>query len=167
MTDDDRARLERAREHPAYREAMDRPPQDFAVPVLLVAAFYLAVPLIFMAPLFSASGADLIFATAVFSATALPAIPFVIAAIRIWPLRALPARHVFGLITDKLDGRRPGRWIRVETADGTPVDLRLRLKAYFESTGGAVGPGRVGVALCKGDQMVEWVDIPDAIAAAE
>lgn len=163
MTEPDRARLERATQHPSYAEAMQRPPQDFAVPVALMALFYLVVPVIFLVPMVTAATTtDAVFAVAVFVSVTLPAIPFLIGVTRTWPLRSLPPRHRFGLITEQLTGRR-GRWVRVEGLDGTSVELKLRLKAYLEATGGAVAPGSVGVALCKGDQMVEWVAIPDVV----
>jgi hypothetical protein len=40
------------------------------------------------------------------------------------------------------------------------------MKAYVESTGGGASPGQIGVAMCKGDQLVEWVVIPDTSADA-
>ena len=163
MTEIDRARLERASKHPSYAEAMQRPPQDYAVPVALVALFYMIVPVIFFVPLFAVGGtADAIFAAVMFLSVSLPAIPFLIGVMRTWPLRSLPPRHVFGLVTEQLTGRR-GRWVRVEGQDGSSAELKLRLKAYFEATGGAVANGSVGVALCKGDQMVDWVAIPDVV----
>lgn len=164
MTEHDRARLERASQHPTYAEAMQRPPQDYAVPVALVALFYMIVPVLFFVPLFATGGTtDTVFAVIFFVSSVLPAIPFLIGVTRTWPLRSLPPRHVFGLITEQLPGRR-GRWVRVEGLDGNSAELALRLKAYLESTGGAVAPGSVGVALCKGDQMVDWVAIPDVVA---
>jgi hypothetical protein len=168
MTDADRARLERATQHPSYTDAMRREPQDYAVPVALMAAFYLVIPLLFTLWTFGVVGAaggqlpEIFFVSIMFISVALPAIPFLWGVLRTWPLRALPPRHVFGLVDERLT-RGPGKWVRVETLGGTPVDLRLRLKAYLDSTGGAVGPGSVGVALCKGDQMVEWVAIPDVV----
>ena len=96
-----------------------------------------------------------------------PALIFGVAVARTWPLRRLPARHVLGLVLGRDQAAHPGVWVRIEPADGDPVALRLRLKAYLDSTGGAVGAGSVGVALCKGDQLLEWVAIPDVDPGTE
>jgi hypothetical protein len=171
MTDADRARLERAKQHPAYQDAMARAPQDYAVPIALLAGFYLVIPFLYVAWMIGiASMGDVpigetAFVGIMFLSVALPAIPFIWGVLRTWPLRALPPRHVFGIVDERLT-RGPGKWVRVETLDGAALDLRLRLKAYLDSTGGAVAPGTVGVALCKGDQMVEWVAIPDVVPEA-
>lgn len=165
MTDTDRARLERAQAHRLCRDAMARSPQDYSVPVALLAAFYILIPLLFLLPMLiqatgdSARNEDILVVAVFFAGFSLSVIPFLIGVLRTWPLRSKPARHALGIIADRL-ARKPGAWIRLETLDG-PVELRLRLKAYLESTGGGVAPGSVGVALCKGDQLVEWVDIPD------
>jgi hypothetical protein len=162
MTDVDRARLERAAQHPLYHEAMRRAPQDYAVHVALLALFYLLQLLVFFVPgVFDTAGSDFAVHVVMLVLMALPALPFLIGVLRTWPLRGLPARRVFGLITGPAAGNGRGRWVRIEPADGEPVDLRLRLKAYLESTGGGVGAGSIGVALCKGDHLVEWVAIPD------
>jgi hypothetical protein len=40
------------------------------------------------------------------------------------------------------------------------------MRAYLEFTGGAALPGKIGVAMCKGDQVVEWILIPDVDSAS-
>ncbi len=167
MTETDRARLERATRHPSYQEAMRRPPADYAVPVALLAVFYLVVPFLFLVPVLAADDLhQAALAGVVFFTVLLPAAPFAWGVLRTWPLRKLPARHVFGMVLGPAPAAGRGRWVTVEPATGAPVDLRLRLKAYLDSTGGAVGAGSVGVALCKGDQLVEWVAIPDQVPEA-
>ena len=58
MIDDERARLERAKEHPAYREAMGREPADYFVPAVGFGLFYLLMPMLFLAPFVFASTQD-------------------------------------------------------------------------------------------------------------
>lgn len=169
MTDDDRARLERAKEHPAYREAMGREPADYTVPVLVVGLFYLVLPMLFLAPLvFLAAGqVDAIVMVAVSAGYLIWAVPFLIAAVRLYQLRGLPVARWLGVVSPDAPSGRKGRWIRLERLEGGAIDLRLRMRAYLESTGGAAAPGKVGVAMCKGDQIVEWIVIPDASPEAE
>jgi hypothetical protein len=169
MTDDDRARLERAKEHPAYREAMGRDPADYTVPVLVLGLFYLLLPMAFLAPLvFLASGhIDALVLVGLSAAYFAWAVPFLIAAVRLYPLRRLPVARWLGVVSPDAPSGRSGRWIRLERLDGGAIDLRLRMRAYLESTGGAAAPGKVGVAMCKGDQIVEWIVIPDVSAEAE
>jgi len=164
MTESDRERLVRASQHPLYQAALRREPNDYFWPALLLGLFYLLVPMLFLLPMtLAAHAADEMAVMAIaITIQSIWAVPFIWFAFRALRLHRLPSRHVFGLITGRARDRRPGTWVTVEPLDGAPVDLRLRLKAYLESTGGAVGTGAVGVALCRGDQMVEWVDIPES-----
>lgn len=163
MTDDERARLERAKEHPAYREAMGREPNTYMVPALLIGLFYLLVPMIVLAPfVLFAEGVDALTLVAMSTGYLVWAVPFLVVAVRMFQLRGLPVARWLGVISAETPSRQPGRWIRLERLDAEPIELRLRMRAYVESTGGAAASGKIGVAMCKGDQVVEWVVIPDA-----
>lgn len=168
MTDDERARLEKAKDHPAYLEAMGREPADYTVPALVLGLFYLVMPMLFLAPfvLMADGGAGFPMLAGITAGYLIWSLPFLIAAARLYSLRRLPVARWLGVVAvDGVPGRS-GRWIRLERLDGEPIELRLRMRAYLEATGGAAAPGKVGVAMCKGDQVVEWVPIPDADAAA-
>jgi hypothetical protein len=164
MTDDTRARLERAMEHPAYREAMGRDPADYTLPALGIGLFYLLVPMLFLVPAFFAAGAelDMLVIVGFTAAYAVWALPFLIAAVRLYQLRGLPVARHLGVVSAEPSTRTPGKWLRLERLDDSAIELRLRMRAYLEFTGGAAAPGNVGVAMCKGDQVVEWIVIPDA-----
>lgn len=162
MTDDVRARLERAKEHPAYREAMGREPADYTVPALVLGLLYL-LPIAFVIPFVLATPADAgaVVIIVSFAASAIWAIPFLVVAVKLLRLRRLPVGRWLGVVSAEAPAGRPGHWVRLERLDEPPIDLRLRIRAYIESTGGATAPGKIGVAMCRGDQMVEWVLIPD------
>lgn len=164
MTDEDRARLERAKEHPAYREAMGREPADYTVPALGIGLFYLLVPMLFVLPFFFGPHGelDVLIGVAFSGAYALWSLPFLIAAVKLFRLRRLPSARWLGVLSAETPARSPGKWVRLERLDDGPIELRLRMRAYLEHTGGAAAPGIVGVAMCKGDQVVEWIVIPDA-----
>ncbi len=167
MTDDVRERLERAKEHPDYVEAMGREPADYTVPALGLGLFYLLVPMLFLAPfVYVAAGeVDALLLVALTGGYLIWSVPFLVAAFRLYQLRRLPVARWLGVVVvDGVPGRH-GRWIRLERLDDEPIELRLRMRAYLEATGGAAAPGKVGVAMCKGDQVVEWVVIPDVPAA--
>lgn len=164
MTDDERAKLERAKEHPACREAMGREPADYTLPALAFGLFYLLVPMVFLVP-FMVAATDELGVVMMASMTALYALwstPFLIAAARLYRLRKLPVARWLGMLSAEAPTRTPGRWIRLERLDEGAIELRLRMRAYLEFTGGAAAPGTIGVAMCKGDQVVEWVLVPDA-----
>lgn len=167
MTDTDRERLARAAEHPLCKEALAREPTDYTVPVLLVGLFYLLLPvLFFLLPLLLLTAGHarpaVLFIYAAFHS--IWAWPFLITAWRTMSLRRMETVRALGVSTGSI-ARKPGKWVRLDRADG-PLDLRLRLRAYLDSTGGALQSGNIGVALCKGDQMVEWVRIPEEAPAA-
>jgi hypothetical protein len=169
MTDEDRGRLERAKEHPAYVEAMGREPVDYTVPALVLGLFYLLLPMVFLAPLvFLAAGhLDSIVMVGVSAGYLVWAVPFLVVAARLYQLRGLPSARWLGVVSGDAPSGRSGRWIRLERLEGGPIDLRLRMRAYLEATGGAAAPGKVGVAMCKGDQIVEWIVIPEPSPEAE
>lgn len=163
MTDDVRAQLERAKEHPTYREAMGREPNTYMVPAFLIGLFYLLMPMVFLVPfVLFAEGVDAVTLVAMSAGYLIWAVPFLVVAVRMFQLRGLPVARWLGVISAEIPSRQPGRWIRLERLGDGPIDLRLRMRAYVESTGGAAAPGKIGVAMCKGDQVVEWVLIPDA-----
>ncbi len=164
MTEDEKARLERAKQHPAYVEAMGREPADYTVSALVLGLFYLLMPMLFVAPfvLLATGEVDPLVVVAMTAGYALWSLPFLIAAVRLYRLRRLPVARWLGVVSADGPARRPGRWIRLERLDDGSIELCLRMRAYLESTGGAAAPGKVGVAMCKGDQIVEWVLIPDA-----
>jgi hypothetical protein len=163
MTDDERARLERAKAHPDYIEAMGREPADYTLPALLLGLFYLAIPMLFLIPLvlLAPGDPDVVVLIASSGGYLIWAVPFLIAALRLYQLRGLPTARWLGVVSADAPSGRSGRWIRLDRLEDGPIDLRLRMRAYLESTGGATAPGKVGVAMCKGDQVVEWVLIPD------
>lgn len=169
MTDDERARLERAKAHPAYTEAMGREPADYTVAALGIGLFYLLIPMVFIVPfvVFAGEALDAISLALMSGGYLIWAVPFLIAAARMFQLRGLPVARWLGVVSAELPDKRPGRWIRLERLDEGPIDLRLRMRAYLESTGGAAAPGKIGVAMCRADQIVEWVLIPDVVAAAD
>jgi len=162
MTEQDRARLERAMQHPVCAVALEREAVDYSTPALLLGLFYLAVPLFFFVPvlLLTGGGFDAVMFFGMGGVYVVWAVPFFIVTLRLRHLRTLPARNLVGLIGGTAD-RRPGTWVRLERLEGEAVELRLRMKAYFEATGGALAPGTIGVARCRGDQLMEWVRIPD------
>jgi hypothetical protein len=165
MTDEDRARLERARAHPLYIEAMGREPADYMWPALALGLFYLLVPMLFLGPfvLFAPGEVDVGTIVMMSAGYLIWAVPFLIAAARLYALRGLPVARWLGAVSAQAAAPgRSGRWFRLERLDAEPIDLRLRMRAYLEFTGGAAAPGNVGVAMCKGDQVVEWIVIPDA-----
>lgn len=168
MNDEVRARLERAKAHPAYRSAMSREPDTFWGPALGIGLFYLLIPILFIVPFVLILDAELSvgLVLSMSGGYLIWAIPFLVVAARMFALRGLPVARWLGVIAADKPTRSPGHWIRLERLDAEPIDLRLRMKAYVESTGGAVATGTVGVAMCKGDQLVEWVVIPDTVADA-
>ncbi len=168
MTDDERARLERAKAHPACVEAMGREPADYTVPALVLGLFYLLMPMVVLAPflLLATGEVNALLILAMSAGYALWAVPFVIAAVRLYRLRALPVARWLGVVSADAPAGRRGRWIRLERLDGGPIELCLRMRAYLEATGGAAAPGKIGVAMCKGDHVVEWVVIPDVVPDA-
>lgn len=169
MTDEERARLERAKAHPTYIEAMGREPADYMWPALVLGLFYLLVPMLFVGPfvLFAPGEVDVMMLVLMFSGYLIWAVPFLIAAARLYQLRALPVARYLGVVSVHAAAPgRGGRWMRLERLEAEPIDLRLRMRAFLESTGGAASPGKVGVAMCKGDQVVEWIVIPDVDTTA-
>jgi hypothetical protein len=163
MTDTDRERLERARQHPACQAALAREASDYFWPAMLLGLFYLLIPLLMALPfvLMTDATGEALFLGLFMTFEVIWAIPFVVVAMRAYRLRGLPPRQLLGIVEGRAH-RQPGTWVTLQPLDGDPVDLRLRLKAYLESTGGGVGPGSIGVALCRGDQLLEWVPVPDA-----
>lgn len=164
MTDDERTRLERAKAHPAYVEAMGREPADYTLPALLLGLFYLFIPMLFLLPLVLLAPGE-VDAFTIISMSAgylIWAVPFLIVAMRLYALRGLPVARWLGVVSAETPTGQSGRWIRLERLEDGPIDLRLRMRAYIESTGGALAPGKIGIAMCKGDQVVEWVLIADA-----
>ncbi len=166
MTNEERAQLERAKAHPAYLEAMGREPADYTLPALGIGLFYLLLPMLFLAPfvLMAPGESEPLMLVLMFGGYLIWAVPFLITAARLYALRGLPVARWLGVVSAEASAPgRSGRWIRLERLDADAIELRLRMRAYLEATGGAAATGKVGVAMCKGDQVVEWIVIPDVL----
>jgi hypothetical protein len=70
-----------------------------------------------------------------------------------------PTRHVLAVVEPRAHTPAP-YYLRLATEDGGDREYRARRRAASMVKVGVITPGDVGVAVFKGDVVVEWVPLP-------
>jgi hypothetical protein len=86
------------------------------------------------------------------------AIPGMLLAATIARILRAPERRAVALIT-ACNGNGRARRFDVTMADGATATVRPRFKAVIEATGGSMKAGSIGIAVLRGDVLVDWVSL--------